>query len=763
MPPDPIAPAAEFTLRSGSLVARFGFTSPFRRGLLFYAFTAALCLGCLALVLHLRDFNPLYPYSYSGDSLLHVVVIKAIVEHGWYEFIDRLSAPIGLHLEDFPLADNLCCAVIRVMALGTSNPFLIQNLFFLGLFPVTAVVTAWTLRRFGVSAGGAFLGGMLYALLPYHFLRGTWHLFLTAYLLVPPLCLVAWWTMQGMIFASRDSAEEPTRTRVRRWRLGGSIVICALMGCNAVYYPFFACAMLGVAGLYALAARRDWRHGALAWTLAALIGAIVVANLWPTISYVRKHGKVDVGVRTPGEAEVYGLKIAQLLLPIASHRSSALAALRQKYADSAPLHNENDGSSLGMIGSCGLLLLLGWVLMIRPKPDSPPGLPDHPPSLAAVLTPISVLNLGAILFGTIGGFSSLFALLVSSQVRSYNRISVFIAFFALLAVVAVLDQLIGRRLQSPAGRAAFFVGLVALTVFGVWDQTTPRNVQDYHQARHACIDDARYFARIEKALPPGTMIFQLPAMSFPESGGVNEMGDYAHVRGYMQTAALRWSYGAMKERGQDTWNATTADFPPDKMLPILAAAGFGGVYIDGSGYQDHGKSEIEGISEALGGTAPILSKNRLTAFFDLAPHNAALLKNMSNARRAALLHALRFKWAAQFSGPEKNASERWVWCGQRGDLVLNNDSDKQIKTVRVSMDCRAATNGTYHMHVSGDVVHRELEFEEDGGPFAATFAVPPGQHVVHFECDAPEVHSPGDPRPLAWQAHDPVVEDVTGE
>ena len=169
----------------------------------------------------MRNFNPLYAYEYSGDSLLHVMAIKAIVEHGWYQHIDRLAAPGGLHLEDFPMCDNLCCGVIRFLALFTSNPFLIQNLLFVGLFPVTAVTAAWSLRRFGLSYAAALPSAILYAMLPCHFLRGTWHLFLTAYFLVPPVSVVMWWIDARRIFhAPLDEVEHALPDKkARRWRL----------------------------------------------------------------------------------------------------------------------------------------------------------------------------------------------------------------------------------------------------------------------------------------------------------------------------------------------------------------------------------------------------------------------------------------------------------------------------------------------------------------------------------------------------------------
>ena len=51
-----------------------------------------------------------------------------------------------------------------------------------------------------------------------------------------------------------------------------------------------------------------------------------------------------------------------------------------------------------------------------------------------------MLNATALLYGTVGGFGTIFALFVSPQLRSLNRISVFIAFLSLAAVAACLDR-----------------------------------------------------------------------------------------------------------------------------------------------------------------------------------------------------------------------------------------------------------------------------------------------------------------------------------
>src|SRR3712207_7344477 len=59
--------------------------------------------------------------------------------------------------------------------------------------------------------------------------------------------------------------------------------------------------------------------------------------------------------------------------------------------------------------------------------------------LAAALT--------AFLVGTTGGVSAILAWVVSPQIRGWNRLSIFIAFFALAAVALLLDAL-GRRSEE---------------------------------------------------------------------------------------------------------------------------------------------------------------------------------------------------------------------------------------------------------------------------------------------------------------------------
>jgi hypothetical protein len=224
-----------------------------------YPAVALLSLVAVVLVMQLWRANSRLPFAYLGEALYNGLLIKGILEQGWHLSNPALGAPTGLDLRDVPMSDNnLHFALIRPLALVTSNYARAMNAYFLLTFPLTALSALYVFRRFGLAAWPALCGSLLYTFLPFHFARGE-HL--------------------GVI---------------------GSLGFLALLGCF----------LLGTPG----------------------------------------------GTRRGESADV-------------AHR--------------------------------------------------------------VLLRDVSILNLSAVLLGTIGGFGSLVALVISSKIRAYNRISIYIAFFSL--------------------------------------------------------------------------------------------------------------------------------------------------------------------------------------------------------------------------------------------------------------------------------------------------------------------------------------------
>src|SRR4051812_23634649 len=70
-----------------------------------YAAVGAASLVAAFLLLQLWRAVLRVPFGYDGDTLPTGMVVKTIVERGWYLNNPRLGGPTGLHLHDFPIAD----------------------------------------------------------------------------------------------------------------------------------------------------------------------------------------------------------------------------------------------------------------------------------------------------------------------------------------------------------------------------------------------------------------------------------------------------------------------------------------------------------------------------------------------------------------------------------------------------------------------------------------------------------------------------------
>src|SRR4029079_18591702 len=158
--------------------------------------------------------------------------------------------------------------------------------------------------------------------------------------------------------------------------------------------------------------------------------------------------------RQPEEAEEYGLKLTHVLLPTSGHNSRFLAAVQSAYDSSfRVLQTENRTNTLGFVGAAGFVTLLAVVVL--------------PVRKRWPLGPLAAITIYGVLLGMVGGLGSLFAFLVTPQVRAYDRVAIYLAFFALFASCWLLDRLFERPRFGWARWPAF----LALTTFGVWDQT----------------------------------------------------------------------------------------------------------------------------------------------------------------------------------------------------------------------------------------------------------------------------------------------------
>ena len=717
-----------------------------------YAGAVVLCLVILTCVMKLWRADPRTPFEYGGDALFHGMVIKGIIDNGWYLRNNLIGMPGGAEVFYFPMADNLHFLLIKFFSLFTSDYALIFNFYFVLTFPLTTISSLYVFRHFKISYLIALMGSLLYTFLPYHFFRNQHHLVLAGYYIVPLMVMVLLWVISGRLVTSgSEENKNGQRLNLRSKRFVASIVICLLIASGGLgYYAFFACFFLLVAGVAAALYWKSARHLAVSLILAAVVFSGFVINLVPNMIYIRRQGESRTVKRGTGEAEAYGLKITQLLLPIDGHRIPVLARLKDKYNSAAPLVNENRNATLGVVGSIGFLTLLGWLLFWKPAAGQM-GANDE---TRALLSHLSLLNIGGVLLATVGGFASLFALLISPQMRSYNRVSVYLAFFSLFAVMLLLEEFFRRRASSGRSRTIFQASLGLILLLGVLDQTGEGVyfVPHYAAFRSENSSDADFVRRIEATVPGGSMIFQLPYVEFPENPPVNLMQDYEHFRPYLHSKNLRWSYGAIRGRDNARWQMSTANLPMDQFLETISLAGFSGVYLDRKGYLDNG-ARLEAKLRSLLGIEPLVSANNQMSFFNLGGYNSKLAEEYGGeleSKRQMVLHPVSVEWTGGFSGLEISGENNWHWCSSQGELVIDNTLGEERK-LKLEMGLATGYEELANLSLDGPLVSEKLKINMQPTSYSKTITVPPGRHIVRFACDAKPVHAPTDSRTLVFK------------
>jgi hypothetical protein len=779
----------------------------------------ATVLTCVLLFFGLRldqaDLGA--PFYYDLDSLLILPFVKATLERGpgghWHN--DRLGAPWSLDLHDFPVIDHLHFFLIWLLGLAVSNVIVVYNLYYLLTFPLTTLTAMTVFRSLRLTLPAAAVGGLLYSFLPYHYQRWENHYFLSAYWLIPVALLPVFSICQGKFPFFRRREDGAYERRLLTWDALWLVVLGAAIASAGAYYAFFTCAFIAFAGAYTTLRERRWRAIASALALVGVIVVFGVANHIPTFIYQAKYGRNPVTNRYPEEADNYGLKITQMLLPVEDHNLTSLARLKWMYESSQRIaENENKSAALGVIGSLGLLYLLGAALFQF--------------RLGWPYAPLAALTLFGVGLATIGGFGSIFNLIVTPQIRAYNRISVFIAFFCFFAILWAIDRFLARPRSVSLlllSYSLFFVWLVLIPVerlsqsgrerisrlrerlrarsvpvkwivwpgvllIGFLDQTPYawfksgiiKTLSEQARRFHA---DAQFFHEIERTMPAGARIFCLPYVPYPENPPVARLAAYEHVRGYIHTQTLAWSYGGMKGRESDEWQLEVTSRGTLEMLQRIVYRGFEGLVIDKRGYgaskdsTNRAFAYIHEINDLYASLASrrnarlpeIVHEDGQQVFLDLRPYRdalKALSPELYEAKVREEENSPIVLWLNGFYNPGTIVEDRSFRFGPTNAKVWIINPAQTTRTFNISMILSPVDTGVFGFAFSG-LVTDEFSLERKVGDWEAKrygaekryrIEVPPGRHTIRIRCYPPDDFLPDDRRNLSYYVKDFKIEEV---
>jgi phosphoglycerol transferase len=576
---------------------------------------------------------------------------------------------------------------------------------------------------------------VLFALAPYHFLRSEYHFFLAATFPIPlGAYLVLAIYLGRPLFARRDGGSRWLRFVTPRTL--ATLAICIAVGLSDFYYAAFTALLTAMATVIAAAARRELRTLLAGGVVTVALVLVTALILTPTFVYRAEHGKNAVLTRAPSESQQFSLNVIALVLPVEDHRLGPLASIRDRYQRSTTVAKEP--APLGLLASIGFAWLLAVALAFclgvagRFAPD-----PRH--------RSLATANLTVLLLGTTGGISAIIAYAISPELRTWSRLSVYIAFFAVAALCLLADS--ARPWFERRGSRARGLGLAALAVIvvlAVLDQTSPPMTPDYSEVAAEYHSDGAFVQRIEQTVGPDAEIFQLPYMNFPDQLEFARLQDYDAARGYLHSDDLRWSYGAMKGRSRD-WQSETVNLPLSLVVPMVSAARFKGIYLDRYGYTDNGTAVDAQLRQILG-AQPFPSPNGRLEFFDMRAYNARFRSDHPRAQLAALaavtLRPLQTVWSKDSFNTETRdggSSTRWTADPRSRLEVLNPSSGPRVAALAMTLARPSGAAAGVVLRLPGGV-ERRIQVQPQGTPVVvAGLRFPPGKSTIEIDTAAPPV------------------------
>ncbi len=560
-------------------------------------------ISVLAIILWLSNYysaKRIVP-AIDGDFGLTAMLGKSIQENGLkgYVWNSQIGYPDVSALFDTPFIDLAYLFEFWGVIKITKN-YMIATYYLYFLSYSLAALTTWILLKYlDIPRPIRIVLSIAYAFAPYHFMRGMGHPTLSNYYILPLSILVVLIT-----YKEKFKYVLPERYGFKQ-KLSFLCLLC-LIGMQNVYYAFFSMLMVLVVVIYKMIYNKTLKPLFQEMGVFVIQAVAFILSLSPKLIYSYKYGMNEyAGIRLPLETEMYALKIIQLLLPPSYTRFSWLQRIVDEYRSTAFNINENALASLGVVAGSGFLLACVLFCYRYAKNEI------RSSSLDQNLDILIVLLLILVLYSIPGGFGDIFSRLIMPELRCLNRVSILIAALS----ITILAIFIKKLLWQIKYKWALILISSALVIVGIYIDLPERNPDNWNVAAETQDEMYReFFATVEEKVGTGAAVYQLPFMEFPEAAPIINMQSYSHFKGYIYTDTIKWSYGGMKGRNLTAQKLYVDNGMSESFINGIKEAGFSGVYIDSSGFEDGGTQICEFYHDYLN-EEPLISKDGRLFFF----------------------------------------------------------------------------------------------------------------------------------------------------
>ena len=673
------------------------------------------------------------PPAYTGDGLFLSYNVKNIQDFGWWFKNPNVGAPFGGELYDFPFYfDSLFLFIFKIILIPIKDWGKAINIFFIGIFPLTSMISYYVMRKFKINFLISILGSLCFTFLPYRFFRGAGHFYLSCYFLIPLMVLFLY---KFYIDEEDFSIKKFIKNRKNLY----SMLILSLIPISGIYYAFFFCFFLMIVFISKINLKNKRTLNNLykllcCYGIMFFIGFLIYI---PGLIYkISVEKNLEAPIRFAKESDMYSLTISRLFISPKYMDIPVFEKIKLSLQDYLQYLPRGEGTGVEYLGIIGIIGVLYLLLMLFNK--------NKIKDKKIIL--LKNLNISSILLGTASGFGLIFSILVSAQIRAYARISVFIAYFSILAVCLLLNEL-NKNLKNNLHKKIFSILVVVLFSLAILEQI-PDNL-NYEGAKITHLkefqSDRKFINSIEKMLGNDGMVFQFPYHKFPE-GGLGPQ-DYQLFKGYLHSKKVKWSFGGYRGRKSDNWNEMVTSLPMEQLLKKIILVGFNGIYIDRSMYKNKEYVIIENEIENITKAKPYVSDDNKLVFFNLIDYSNTIKSKYSKEQllneKDKNLVIIMEKGIYEL---ETENNRRWRWTEKEFEFIILNEKENGKFTLETDIFSEYPENSELIIEYNGK--KQKVIVNNRGVKLKESFKLSRGKNIIKLSTNTKKVNAPKDKRKL---------------
>jgi len=656
------------------------------------AISGLLCLFIVSFVLNLFYIDWRVPFSVAGDAIGGLASAQIHIRG------DARFFNIGIDIS------RLQFLKMWFLSLFINESGLLVNVFYILTFFTVGLTTTFALRLLRIRPILSILGGVIYCFLPFHFWRGTTHLFLSTYAIIPLVCVLALWICAGDLEFNKT----------HRTKTITAFIIIILLSMTATQLSFLAGMVLAFAVFLNFLEFRSLRKLIAPIVLCLTLVVIVILFLLPYFLHVADGGISPMqGNRSLRCAEIFALRFVELMLPVQGHRIPAFESFRSTYVSQVSLGAREGtfSSALGVFMSVGFIISIFIAVRSRTIPT---------------VHNSAILNLFIFILGTLGGLAS-FIIFIFPYQRTYNRLSIFIAFYSLFIVLFLFEKFLDKlpdklpnkltKSRTYVVRLCSFILVIAVGTLALLDQIPATDgavfmLYTRNQNRSNWNADRDFVAQVESITPDGSVVFQLPFIHSGHFGRHHEIGNYEHYRPHLHSKTLAWSYRtAGVGTDAEKWQRRVSDLPAEQLLRHIAVYGFRGVYIDTRGYLNYDAQILIDEIYKTTGIPPIISNHEFMYYFYIGDFADYVNYGLNDADKMVYLWEFYFEKPVVLPGVEISGAQHFLgtlhsgWSGLEqwgGVWSIGHTSElsflvfpEDTSDLKLTFNLRAFPNPTY--------------------------------------------------------------------